>query len=87
MFRSHGIVKDAKHFKKSHVPNWYYQQQVLGFNYRMTDIQASLGISQLNRVDKFIKRRAEIANIYIDALSDQFETIDKKRTNLLKKQK
>lgn len=79
MLRSHGIVKDAKHFKKSHVPNWYYQQQELGFNYRMTDIQASLGISQLNRVDKFIKKRVEIANIYIDALSDLFETIDKKR--------
>ncbi len=79
MLRSHGIVKDEKHFKKSYVPKWYYQQLTLGFNYRMTDIQASLGISQLHRIDEFIKRRSEIANIYIDALSDQFDTIDKKK--------
>jgi dTDP-4-amino-4,6-dideoxygalactose transaminase len=49
---------------------WYYEQQRLGFNYRMTDIQAALGRAQLRRLDDFIARRREIARRYDEALAD-----------------
>jgi dTDP-4-amino-4,6-dideoxygalactose transaminase len=49
---------------------WYYEQIGLGMNYRITDIQASLGISQLTHLDEFISRRHELAKIYNEALSD-----------------
>jgi UDP-4-amino-4,6-dideoxy-N-acetyl-beta-L-altrosamine transaminase len=68
--RSHGITRDPS--EMSHQPDghWYYQQIELGFNYRVTDIQAALGLSQLNRLDEFVKRRQEIAIKYNDLLSD-----------------
>ncbi len=75
--RTHGITKDPKKFKKCAVPSWYYQQTLLGFNYRMTDIQASLGISQLDRLENFIEQRKKIANLYIENLSSHFNIIDK----------
>ena len=75
--RTHGITKDPKKFKKCDVPGWYYQQTLLGFNYRMTDIQASLGISQLDRLENFIEQRKKIANFYIENLSSHFNIIDK----------
>jgi dTDP-4-amino-4,6-dideoxygalactose transaminase len=49
---------------------WYYEQIELGYNYRMTDFQAALGISQLKRIDKFIKRRFKIASLYNRLLGD-----------------
>ncbi|WCL51220.1 UDP-4-amino-4,6-dideoxy-N-acetyl-beta-L-altrosamine transaminase [Leptospira sp. GIMC2001] len=69
--RSHGIVRDSR--EMTHPPDgpWYYQQIELGYNYRLTDIQAALGLSQLNRLDQFIKRRHEIANIYRNLLIDK----------------
>ncbi len=53
----------SSYIKKSYGP-WYYEQQLLGFNYRMPDINAALGVSQLKRLDKFIKKRREIVDIY-----------------------
>ena len=47
---------------------WYYEQVDLGFNYRMTDIQAALGLSQLSKIDEFRKRKAKIADYYDKAL-------------------
>ncbi len=66
IFRTHGITKDKDKLLDNEGP-WYYEQHYLGFNYRMTDIQAALGISQLNRVSSFIKRRKELVSIYDEA--------------------
>lgn len=69
-FRTHGITKnDKEYINESHGP-WYHEQQFLGYNYRMTDIQAALGISQLNKIGRFNGRRREIADAYNDAFKD-----------------
>jgi dTDP-4-amino-4,6-dideoxygalactose transaminase len=70
IFRTHGITNDVLDFDPR-LPDeiWNYQQQALGFNYRMTDIQAALGISQLGRVDEFVAKRHGLAERYDDALS------------------
>lgn len=67
-FRSHGIVR-AKHLLKENHGPWYYEMHSLGFNYRMTDIQASLGISQLKKLDSFIARRKQISRFYTHELA------------------
>ena len=61
--RTHGIQQNPKLLESNHGP-WYYEMQELGYNYRMTDIHASLGISQLNRAEKNLKRRISIAKKY-----------------------
>ena len=67
---SHGITRDpARMVGESHGP-WHYQQIELGFNYRMTDIQAALGTSQLGRVHEFVSRRHHLAGRYDEALRD-----------------
>lgn len=70
LFRSHGITKDVGKLTDKTVGEWYYEMQELGFNYRMTDIQAVLGISQLERLPEFIRRRREIASKYRNAFKD-----------------
>ncbi len=65
--RSHGVVKPYKKCKK--IGPWYYEMRSLGFNYRMTDIQAALGVSQMNKLKGFIKRRKEIAEQYKKSFS------------------
>jgi UDP-4-amino-4,6-dideoxy-N-acetyl-beta-L-altrosamine transaminase len=67
--RSHGITRDPK--LMTHAPDgpWYYQQIELGFNYRMTDLQAALGLSQVVRLDSYVARRHELAQRYNDILS------------------
>ena len=67
-FRSHGITRSVKYMKETEGP-WYYEMHDLGFNYRLTDIQCALGISQLRKLDGFIARRKEIAKSYDDAFS------------------
>jgi UDP-4-amino-4,6-dideoxy-N-acetyl-beta-L-altrosamine transaminase len=68
LLRSHGVSKESKNFKKPAEGSWYYEQQELGYNYRMTDMQAALGRSQLQRLDDFIARRNELAQRYDEAL-------------------
>ncbi len=70
LLRSHGITRDAG--EMTHAPDgpWYYQQIDLGFNYRMTDIQAALGLSQMQRLDAFVIKRHTIAKRYDQLLAD-----------------
>lgn len=68
--RTHGIVRESNELLNKSDGPWYFEQQSLGFNYRMTDIHAALGISQLKRLDKIIKKRNSIANIYNKKLLD-----------------
>jgi dTDP-4-amino-4,6-dideoxygalactose transaminase len=68
--RTHGITRESKFMKGNPDGPWYYEQIGLGMNYRITDIQASLGISQLTHLDEFISRRHELAKRYNEALSD-----------------
>jgi dTDP-4-amino-4,6-dideoxygalactose transaminase len=69
LYRSHGITRDSKEMIHASPEGWYYEQICLGFNYRMSDIQASLGISQLERLDQYVKRRFEIANWYDEKIN------------------
>ena len=77
LFRNHGIVRDRSRLVNKRISGfgWYYEMQGLGFNYRLTDIQAALGLSQLRKLNKFIKRRKEIASIYNQELSHLDEII------------
>ena len=70
LLRSHGITRDKG---LMHYPNddaWYYEQVDLGFNYRMTDIHAALGVSQLTRLTEYVDKRHEIAKIYDQEFSE-----------------
>ena len=64
--RSHGIVKEEYRFENDSEGPWHYEQQSLGFNYRMNDISAALGTSQLNRLSAIIKERNRILSLYKD---------------------
>ena len=70
LYRSHGITRDAGLMTQEMDGPWYYQQVALGFNYRMTDIQAALGVSQMNRLDTYVSRRHDIARRYGELLPD-----------------
>lgn len=70
LLRSHGITREAG--EMTHAPDgpWYYQQIELGYNYRMTDIQAALGVSQMRRLDEFVTKRHFISTRYEQLLAD-----------------
>jgi UDP-4-amino-4,6-dideoxy-N-acetyl-beta-L-altrosamine transaminase len=70
LLRSHGITRENNQLKNVSHGSWYYEQSLLGFNYRMTDIQAALGISQMKRIDKFIHIRHNIADKYKKGFSN-----------------
>ena len=80
LFKNNGITKDIKKFKNKNNGPWYYEQHSLGYNFRMSDIQAALGISQLKRLKSFVKKRNSIAKLYKKKLSGlplSFQKIDK----------
>ena len=69
LFRTHGITRAQEWMDKESEGGWYYQQVALGYNYRMTDIQAALLSSQLDKLDMFAARRKELVRRYNDAFS------------------
>ena len=69
LFRAHGITRNPALMEKEPDGPWYYEQVALGYNYRMTDIQAALLISQLDKLDRFVKRRKEIVARYDEAFA------------------
>lgn len=69
LFRSHGITRNPKHMKRSR-GIWHYEMHELGFNYRLTDIQSALGISQLGKLDGFVETRRNIAERYDAAFAN-----------------
>jgi perosamine synthetase len=73
-FRSHGITRNKEKLNEYHGP-WYYEMQFLGYNYRMTDIQAALGTSQLKKIDKFVELRRKYVAMYNEAFKDMDEII------------
>jgi UDP-4-amino-4,6-dideoxy-N-acetyl-beta-L-altrosamine transaminase len=66
--RSHGITRDVSSFKNPNHEAWYYEQLTIGFNYRMNDLEAALGLSQLDSLSSFINRRIKIAEHYSSLL-------------------
>jgi dTDP-4-amino-4,6-dideoxygalactose transaminase len=68
MLRTHGITRDPRRWQEGDGAAWHYEQQLLGFNYRMIDIQAALGVSQLQRLDAYVARRNALARRYDVAL-------------------
>ncbi|KFZ36549.1 spore coat protein [Shewanella mangrovi] len=62
--RSHGVVRESSSLLRPDEGDWYYEQQMLGFNYRMTELQAALGCSQLQRLNQFVVKRNELASLY-----------------------
>lgn len=70
LLRTHGITRDPKAMVSPSQGAWYYQQIDLGYNYRITDFQAALGLSQLKRIDSFIQRRHQLAEQYHRLLQD-----------------
>ena len=70
LLRSHGITRDAEKMDGPPAGDWDYQQIALGYNYRMTDLQAALGRSQFRRLDQFVARRHELARRYDGLLAD-----------------
>lgn len=74
LFRSHGITRSPEDLERNE-GSWYYEQQLLGYNYRMNDIQAALGLSQLTKIDQFVHRRVELAQQYDLLLKEVSEII------------
>jgi UDP-4-amino-4,6-dideoxy-N-acetyl-beta-L-altrosamine transaminase len=70
LLRSHGIVKDPERLSANE-GSWFYEMQVLGFNYRITDFQCALALSQLKKLDAFVTRRRDIARTYKKAFQDE----------------
>jgi len=70
LFRSHGVTRDKQLMQSECDGDWYYQQIVLGYNYRMTELQAALGVSQMTRLSDFVARRHVLADRYNQLLAD-----------------
>lgn len=70
LFRSHGITKNKEDFKSELDGDWYYEMQELGYNYRITDMQCALGLSQLKKIDQFLYKRNQIAKMYEEDLKE-----------------
>jgi len=83
LYLNHGITKDKKHFSFKKKQAWYYEQQLLGLNYRMTDVAATMGISQIKKLNKFVLARNDIAQTYNKYLNKNFVILPKQEKNVL----
>ncbi|MDO6684709.1 MULTISPECIES: UDP-4-amino-4,6-dideoxy-N-acetyl-beta-L-altrosamine transaminase [unclassified Agarivorans] len=81
LLRSHGVTRDPALMTKEPDGPWFYQQLDLGFNYRITELQGALGLSQLKRVDQWVAKRAELANRYDELLTPLPVISPKQHTN------
>ena len=70
MYARHGITRDQHLLQEQGNSNWYYEQQMLGYNYRLTDLQCALALSQLGKLDRFASRRRELVRRYDEALKE-----------------
>ena len=70
LFRCHGMTRDERQMQGNRHGDWYYQQIGLGYNYRMTELQAALGVSQIKRLDEYVQKRQYLAKQYDKALAD-----------------
>jgi UDP-4-amino-4,6-dideoxy-N-acetyl-beta-L-altrosamine transaminase len=70
LLRSHGVTRDPDRMTKESEGGWYYQQIDLGFNYRMTELQAALGVSQMERLEQYVASRHQLRKRYDELLSD-----------------
>lgn len=75
LFRSHGITNNKALLLNKDEGDWYYEMQALGYNYRITDLQCALGMSQLSKLDGFVARRREIVDFYNRSFSDIEEIV------------
>lgn len=71
LYRTHGVTRDLSTMEEEPHGDWYYEQQALGFNYRMTEMQAALGLSQMSRIDAFVAERRRLAARYDERLDGQ----------------
>ena len=79
--RSGGIIKNKKNLNDKSLPSWYYEQHYLGYNFRLPDINAALGLSQLKRLSSFEDLRSKIRKRYMDYFADEdlkFQQINKR---------
>ncbi|MCL1044785.1 UDP-4-amino-4,6-dideoxy-N-acetyl-beta-L-altrosamine transaminase [Shewanella electrodiphila] len=70
LYRSHGVTKNPQIMHRPDEGDWYYEQHELGFNYRMSDLHAALGLSQLNQLDQFVTERNRLSKIYDKQCND-----------------
>lgn len=75
LFARHGITRDAALLEDKGNSNWYYEQQMLGYNYRLTDVQCALALSQLEKLERFSARRKELVRVYDEAFQELLEGI------------
>ena len=82
LFSNHGITKNFKDFSFKNKGDWYYEQKLLGLNYRMTDVAASIGLSQIKKLNKFVKLRNLIAKKYEKLLDQEYLILPKIKKNV-----
>jgi len=75
LFAKHGITRDSALLQEQGSSDWYYEQQLLGYNYRMTDIECALALSQLQKLERFVARRKELVRRYDEAFREMPEII------------